>query len=129
MITLKVRRQPAITREEFLRSHLGYAIALDGYVADAPFIQITPKGPFRNFDHHVGVDRSCTSSTCEQVRRAVLLGLYELFQDDDEGRRADIYVNDCDQDVCLASWILMNPERAAEYRVQRLSQVEDLLDM
>jgi hypothetical protein len=37
-------------------------------------------------------------------------------------------VNDCDHDVCLATWILMNPDRAPEPLVRILSQVEDLLD-
>ena len=81
----------------------------------------------RNFNHHEVVDRSCTTATCEQARRAVLLGLYDLFAGAGE-RRSALWVNDCDQDVCLATWILMNPDRAHEPLVRVLSQVEDLLD-
>ena len=57
----------------------------------------------------------------------MLLGLYDLFRERG-ARRAVLWVNDCDQDVCLATWILMNPDRAAEPLVRVLAQIEDLLD-
>jgi hypothetical protein len=127
MIELRVQPGPAITRVAFLQTHPPYSIALDGYVHGAPFLDVRNDGPRRNFNHHEAVDRSCTVATCEQARRAVLLGLYDLFRDTD-GRRATLWVNDCDQDVCLATWILMNPDRAAEPLVRQLTQIEDLLD-
>lgn len=127
-IDLIVRPGPALTRDQFLESHPGYGIALDGYVFGAPFLIRTAVGPYRNFNHHEAVDRSCTSATCEQARRAVLLGLYDLFRRHGQ-RTATLYANDCDQDVCLASWILMHPDRAAEPLVRTISQVNDLLDM
>jgi hypothetical protein len=116
-----------ITRDEFL-THPAYAIALDGYVPAEPFLHIDATGaPRRNFNHHEVVDRSCTNATCEQVRKAILLGLYDLFTRD--GRKhALLYVNDCDQDVCLSTWLLLNPDRAAEPLVRQLSQIEDLMD-
>jgi hypothetical protein len=125
MIELNVRPGPAISRDEFVATHPRFSIALDGYVRGEPFL--VADGPYRNFNHHEVVDRSCTSATCEQARRAVLLGLYDLFRDAN-GRRAQLHVNDCDQDVCLSTWILMNPDRAAEPLVRVLSQIEDLLD-
>ncbi|HEU4535973.1 MAG TPA: hypothetical protein VFS00_17735, partial [Polyangiaceae bacterium] len=112
-IELHVRPGPALTRDEFLATHPPHSIALDGYVAGAPWLAITPEGPFRNFNHHECVDRSCMSATCEQARRAVVLGLYDLFRRGG-ARCAKLWVNDCDQDVCLATWTLMNPDRAAE---------------
>jgi hypothetical protein len=127
-ITLQIVPGAVFTREEFLASHPPYSIALDGYVKGEPFIMTAADGPYRNFNHHEAVDRSCTCATCEQVRRAILLGLYELYSDED-GRRATIWVNDCDQDVCLATWILLNPERAGEPLVRTLAHIEDLLDM
>lgn len=127
MIELRVKPGPAVTHAEFLRTHPPYSIALDGYVHGAPFLDVRNDGPRRNFNHHEAVDRSCTIATCEQARRAVLLGLYDLFRDA-SGRRATLWVNDCDQDVCLATWILMNPDRAAEPLVRQLTQIEDLLD-
>jgi len=128
MIELHVRLGPSLTREEFVRKHPPYSIALDGYVGTEPFLHLTPAGPYRNFNHHEVVDRSCTTATCEQARRAVLLGMYELFRETGR-RRAVLWVNDCDQDVCLSTWILMNPDRAGEPLVRVLASIEDLLDM
>lgn len=127
-IELVVQPGPALSREQFLAAHPPYAIALDGYVSGEPWLHLGPQGPYRNFNHHESVDRSCTSSTCEQARRAVVLGLYDLFRRGGE-RTATLYANDCDQDVCLASWVLMNPDRAAEPLVRTISQIVDLLDM
>src|SRR5690606_31269574 len=93
-----------------------------------PYLHVAPNGPYRNFNHHESVDRSCTSATCEQVRRAVILGLYDLFKAP-SGANATIWVNDCDQDVCLATWILFHPQRAGEAWVRTLAYIEDLLDM
>ncbi len=127
MIELHVRPGPAIRRAEFVETHPPYSIALDGYVHGEPFLELRPDGPMRNFNHHEVVDRSCTIATCEQARRAVVLGLYDLFRDG-RGRRAELFVNDCDQDVCVATWVLMNADRATEPRVRKLVQIEDLLD-
>lgn len=127
MIELNVRPGPASSRADFLASHPPYSIGLDGYVHGEPFLVVREDGPFRNFNHHESVDRSCTIATCEQSRRAVLLGLYELFRSGGK-RRALLWVNDCDQDVCLSTWILLNPDRAAEPLVRKLAQIEDLLD-
>ncbi|HEY4220781.1 MAG TPA: hypothetical protein VGO62_05545, partial [Myxococcota bacterium] len=94
MIDLVVAPGPAITRDAFIAGR-PYAIALDGYVFGPPFLEVNERGPYRNFNHHEVVDRSCTSSTCEQARRAVLLGIYDLFQVNG-ARAATLYVNDCD---------------------------------
>lgn len=126
MISLHIEPGRVCTPLEF-RQHPPYSIALDGYVSGAPFLEVRADGPRRNFNHHEGVDRSCTLATCEQVRRAVLLGLYDLFRSA-SGYRAELWVNDCDQDVALSTWILMHPERAAEPAVRQLSQITDLLD-
>jgi len=125
-IELVVAPGPALTREQFVSTHAPYSVALDGYVFGEPWLDVA--GPYRNFNHHETVDRSCTSATCEQARRAVLLGFYELFRKDGQ-RHAKLYANDCDQDVCLSTWILMNPDRAAEPLVRMISQIVDLLDM
>jgi len=58
----------------------------------------------------------------------VILGLYDLFKGE-HGPRATVWVNDCDQDVCLATWILFHPDRAGEAWVRTLAYIEDLLDM
>ncbi len=117
-----------MTRDDFVASHPPYSVALDGYVACEPFLEVRPAGPYRNFNHHEAVDRSCTSATCEQVRRAIILGLFDLFNVEGSGS-ATVWVNDCDQDVCLATWLMLHPERAAEPWVRTLTYIEDLLDM
>ena len=117
-----------MTRDDFVASHPPYSVALDGYVACEPFLEVRPAGPYRNFNHHEAVDRSCTSATCEQVRRAIILGLFDLFNVNGAGS-ATVWVNDCDQDVCLATWLMLHPERAAEPWVRTLTYIEDLLDM
>jgi hypothetical protein len=127
-IELVVRPGPAITRDQFLSTHPPFSVALDGYVFGEPWLRVTDRGPFRNFNHHETVDRSCTNATCEQARRAVVLGFFDLFRHGGE-RTATLWVNDCDQDVCLATWILMNPDRATEPLVRVISQIVDLLDM
>jgi hypothetical protein len=129
-VTVDIRIVPGkiVGRDAFIAGHAPFAIALDGYVSGEPFLEETPAGPYRNFNHHESVDRSCTSATCEQVRRAVILGLFDLYSGP-EGPRATVWVNDCDQDVCLATWILLHPERAAEPWVRTLAYIEDLLDM
>jgi hypothetical protein len=127
-INLKILPGRIVTRDDFISSHPAYSIALDGYVSGEPFLEIRPHGPYRNFNHHEAVDRSCTSATCEQVRRAIILGLFDLFRKDG-APYADVWVNDCDQDVCLATWILLNPDRADEPWVRTLVYIEDLLDM
>lgn len=127
-VSLEIIPGKIVTREEFLTTHPPFSIALDGYVNGEPFLALTPQGPYRNFNHHESVDRSCTSATCEQVRRAIILGLFDLYKGPD-GVKATAWVNDCDQDVCLATWLLFHPERAAEPWVRTLAYVEDLLDM
>jgi hypothetical protein len=127
-VNLKIVPGKTVSREEFVSTHPPFSIALDGYVRGQPFLHVADDGPYRNFNHHESVDRSCTSATCEQVRRAVILGLYDLYRSE-HGPRATVWVNDCDQDVCLATWILFNPARAAEPWVRTIAYVEDLLDM
>lgn len=113
--------------EAFVNGHPPFSIALDGFVVGPPRFALTPRGPFRSFDHHEFVDRSCTLATCEQVRRAILLGLFEAFQRDGVPY-AEIHINDYDEDVCMATWLLQNPHRASEPLVRTLCQIEDLLD-
>lgn len=114
--------------EEFRAETDPYSIALDGYVAEGPAFD--PSGPWRNFNHHEGVDRLATRATCGQVLMDLRQGLFDLFRDDD-GPRADVYVNDCDEDVCL-SWFLLKHHTLATQSINpllnRLVHMEDALD-
>lgn len=113
---------------EFRRSHPAGSIALDGYVRGAS--QFDPRGPWLNFDHHADVDRLSARATCAQVLLALRQGLFQrerLWWQ----RPVQVYVNDCDEDVCL-SWYLLNHWRqvfrASNTALERLVQTVDLLD-
>lgn len=114
--------------EQFRSEKPPYSIALDGFVNDST--KRDPRGPYANFDHHSGADRLATRSTSEQVHMEINLGLFEAFR-----KRgiptANVYVNDPDEDTCLAVWLLRNGELVRNHanpKVNRLVYCEDRLD-
>ena len=129
MIRLHVEPRVSKSWEAFLSENPAYSIALDGYVVHAP--RYSPDGPHANFDHHVDVDRLSTRSTCMQVFMAMTLGFFDAFEMDGEPH-AHVWVNDPDQDTCLAVWQLLNPELIGQMSVRRplgrLLITEDILD-
>jgi len=117
-----------ISWAEFCETHPPYSIALDGYVHGAP--QYDNRGPWLNLDHHADVDRLATRATCSQVWLCIRQGLFDAFRDA-EGPRAHVYANDCDEDVCLAWFLLQHPQWAclpSSTRLNRLIHAVDLLD-
>lgn len=104
-INLIIQPRKSISWEEFLATTSGPSIALDGYVNDAPNYSESTRHV--NFDHHHGVVREATMATAEQVYMAVKGGLFETFRNE-SGPFANVYINDCDQDTCLAIFILEN---------------------
>lgn len=127
-ITLTVEPRKVIPCAEFLSQASPFSIALDGY-ASGPTQRNLSK-PAANFNHHEDVDRTSTLSTAAQVHREINLGLFNTFRDEN-GPRAELFVNDCDQDTCLAVWLLKNHERVvghAEPLINRLVAVNDILD-
>lgn len=92
---------------EFTKSVPTYSIALDGYVRGGPAFE--PRGVYANFNHHEDVDRLATRATCGQVLMAIRQGLFNTFQDGSRMPSANLYVNDCDEDVCVATFSLMRP--------------------
>lgn len=129
MINLTAEPRVVLSWDEFTQTKPPYSIALDGYVNSVSKLDLN--GPYLNLDHHSGVSRLITRSTCAQVYLAIVLGLFKLFQKDDQPH-ANIYVNDCDQDVCLSYWLLKNPDKISNLRVQdniaRLIIGEDFVD-
>jgi hypothetical protein len=107
-----------------------FSIALDGFVKEGPRTHISPEGPRANFNHHEDVDRLATRSTCAQVLIGIRQGLFQAFRDQD-GPRARVYANDCDEDVCT-SWFLLKHSHLAEQTMNpalnRLVGMEDMLD-
>lgn len=129
IVTLNVRPCIApLTWEEFCRTHPQRSVALDGYVYGGPKWNIAEKQV--NFNHHEEVDRLATRSTCSQVLIAFRQGLSSFLRSDVD-YRPQIFVNDCDEDVCLSVWMLSNPHMVTNSmnpRLNRMVHVEDMMD-
>jgi hypothetical protein len=104
---LIVEPRNSVSWEDFKKNYPPFSIALDGFVNDAPNYDEDTR--HINFDHHHGVVREATMATADQVYMAVKGGLFQSFRNED-GPFANIYVNDPDQDTCLAVFILLNHE-------------------
>ena len=114
--------------DTFRRTAPSYSIAADGYVSDGPLYD--PSGPYLCMNHHDGVDRLATRSTCAQMLMSIRQGLFKRFRDKD-GPRANIVVGDCDEDVCT-TWYEAENHHLVEHtmnpRLNRLVAAEDALD-
>ncbi|MBI2004343.1 hypothetical protein HYS72_02660 [Candidatus Pacearchaeota archaeon] len=122
MIQLIVEPRVVKTWEQFIKESPPYSIALDGYVSGAPKYQ--PEGPRLNLNHHEDVDRYSTLCTSMQAYLKLKLGLFEKFSVNGQPR-ANIYVNDPDQDSSLAAFILTKPEISLNIKNQK--KLEELL--
>ncbi len=129
MIRLYLEPKSVLSWQDFVETKPNYAIALDGYVKGPPRFLI--QGPYANFNHHEGVARIATRSTCAQVYFYICLGLLETFQKHGQPF-ANVYINDVDQDVCLSCWLLKNSDKLIKLRVDsvlfQLIMFEDILD-
>jgi hypothetical protein len=125
-VTLRIRpgAEP-ISWTEFCQTHPPYSIALDGYVSGAS--RFNPHGPRLNLDHHADVDRLATRATCAQVWLCIKQGLFDTFRDHD-GHRASVFVNDCDEDVCLSWFLLKHPHLSPHRRLPQLILAVDEMD-
>lgn len=121
-------RRTLRTLGDFVKAAPPGSIALDGYVAGPPCS--TPDKQHVSFNHHEGVNRSATRATCAQVYVAIKTGLFRALTMPD--RSIHVFVNDCDQDVCLAWWLLCSHERIEGQRseplINRLVFAQDMLD-
>jgi len=129
MIELIAEPQIIKTWEQFVKENPSYSIALDGYVSGPPMYD--DKGPKLNLNHHEGIYRLATRSVSAQAYLSIKVGLIDKFRENNE-ERVNIYVNDPDQDVCLAVWLLRNYKKISKPReeplVERLVEIEDKLD-
>lgn len=114
--------------ENFIQSHPKYSVALDGFVNVGP--RFDQDKIMVNFNHHEEVDRLATRATCAQVLMAIRQGMFSKFRDE-FGVKANVYANDCDEDVCT-SWFLLNNSHMVEDTmnplINRLVSMEDALD-
>jgi len=115
--------------ETFLKEYPVRSISLDGHVSEGPLFDHEMKKA--NFNHHEGVNRLATRSTCSQVRMAILSNLFDSFRQGDGELDFDVFVNDADEDVCT-SWYLLNNGHMSEIAlnplISRLIFCEDALD-
>jgi len=131
MTQVFLHAEPGIVQswDEFQSTKPPFSIALDGYVYGPT--KYTSDGPYANFNHHELVDRLSTRSTCMQVFFSSRLGFFESFQKNGEPY-AHVYVNDADQDVCLAYWLLRDPEKTVSIKweepLTKFLILEDFLD-
>lgn len=119
---------PPMTFRSLCETRPPFSIAIDGYVAEGPCYD--ERGPWLNLNHHEGVSRIDTHATCGQAAMHVHLGLYDTFCDDG-GPRAEVCMNDCDQDVCVTWTVLHNPHLLSNTMfptLNRLIGVADIMD-
>lgn len=131
MAEIIIHAEPGVVMswDDFKAQRPSFSIALDGYVSGQS--KFSSAGPHANFNHHEGVDRLATRSTCMQIFFSIKLGLFDSFRR--AGKRfAHVYVNDADQDVCLSYWLLSNPDKAASVKwedpLAKFIVFEDFID-
>jgi hypothetical protein len=93
-----------ISWDEFLQNYPVGSIALEGFVGEDPQFEV--EGPYLNANHHEGVKRLETLSTAQQILMDIRMGMDKAFVVDGTFS-PKVFVNDCDQDVCTA-WFLLN---------------------
>lgn len=112
-----------LTRKEFQRTHPRGSVAIDGYLPEAPWMDLDALQA--NLNHHEVVDRLATRCTAAQAAIGVRLGRYEEFFR--EG--IHFWANDCDTDVATTLWILENPARMRGVLNPLFNKMLHLLDM
>lgn len=115
--------RPPMTREEFQRTHPRGSIAVDGYLPEAPWMDLDALQV--NLNHHEVVDRLGTRCTAAQAAIGVRLGRFEEFFR--EG--VHFWANDCDPDVATTLWVLENPARMRGALNPLFNKALHLLDM
>lgn len=122
---------PPVNWEDFIKSHPNRSIALDGYVIGPSKFIKNEHLVMANFNHHEGVDRLSTRATCAQILLAVRQDLVDVFKDKRNEVDFTVFVNDCDQDVCL-SWFILNNywicQQTINPLINRLVHIEDMMD-
>lgn len=117
---------PPMSWDEFRVMAGPFSIAIDGFVKEGP--QFDPALPAKCFNHHEGVARLETRATCAQVLVSIRQGFFKRFRDHD-GPRANVYANDCDEDVCLSWFLLKNHALTAQTMNPMLNQLVYMVDL
>ncbi len=130
-IKLVVDPGKVVSWEDFISVYPKNSIALDGFVRGVPRFTTEHWVNKANFNHHEDVSRLETRATCAQVLMAIRQGLIEAFKDARGNTAFKIYVNDCDEDVCLSVFLLrfyFLVEKTMNPLINQLSAMEDMLD-
>lgn len=117
-----------VTWEKFCDTAPMYSAALDGYIGVGP--RYDEKKVIVNFNHHEEVDRLATRSTCAQVLMAIRQGMFSKFRDS-MGPKLNVFVNDCDEDVCTSWFLLHNHHMVVGTMnpiINKIVAMEDALD-
>lgn len=126
MIKIEILPRESFSWVNFCKMSPPKSVALDGFVTDGPCWD--ELGLRANFDHHSGVVREATMSTAMQVMFAIKGGLMERF-----GGVATVWINDPDQDTCLATWLLAHHAQFDSVQshpiINRLLALTDRLDI
>lgn len=116
---------PPVEWKSFCQEYPPFSVAVDGYASGPP--AFNKAGPHFNFNHHEGVNRLATRSTCAQVFMAAKQGLFFFLQN----AQVRVYANDCDDDVCLA-WTVLKHGADKDFlnnpKLEALVRTADLLD-
>ena len=114
---------PPLSRTTFQATHPRGSIAVDGYLPEAPWVDLDAL--HANLNHHEVVDRLATRCTAAQAAIGVRLGRFEEFFR--EG--IHFWANDCDPDVAMTLWVLENPARMRGVLNPLFNKAMHLLDM
>ena len=90
----------------FCKTHPPVSVSLDGYVIGPPAYD--RYGLRMNLDHHATVSRLEPLATAHQVLMHLSARTFQRFYDD--GRMFTAFVRDCDEDVCMATYLLTYPQ-------------------
>ena len=128
-IKLSVRPDvPVWTPAQFIENTPRFSIALDGIVAGGSWYD--PETRHANFNHHDCFSRLAVRATCEQVYVAIVQGFFSAFNNG-KSVELNIFVNDCDEDVCFSVFLLRNRKivgKEANGRLRRLVETEGKID-
>lgn len=127
---LRIHAEPGkrLTFKEFQEECPEFSIALDGYCKSPT--NFSRDKLHVNLNHHGKREHESTAvlATCAQAMRLVRdQDLFLKFSR--KGRPyGHVWINDCDQDVCLATFILLNPSLLNRPKLRLLVNLEERLD-
>ncbi len=127
-VSILVKPRSKVTWADFKAEYPPFSIALDGFVRGPT--RYSADGPYANFNHHEGPVTTPIAilATCGQVENAVRENDIFLTFNRNSRPYAKVHINDCDQDVCLATFELRYPMAVNRPLLHLLVDIEHSLD-